>query len=113
MKKKSFYKSAYSDVNYNKSIYGNGNTVMTHNIIKNRYTYHINDIISRLNYIDLDISGRESIIIKENLVEKLRFDQLFNINVFLLNNKSYYNNEYIIYDLRSKKTETFLKNSNK
>lgn len=74
---------------------------------KNTFTLLINDIISRHNFIDIEYSTRESRLHKERFVERLRSDQLFNI--IISHNDDFTNSEYLFYDLRSNKRETYIK----
>jgi len=76
-------------------------------IEKNSFTPLISDLISRYNLIDLDYSTRESKLPLEKFIEKIRTDQL--VNIALLHNDDFTNSEYVIYDLRSQKKETFIK----
>ena len=74
---------------------------------KNMFTNLLNDILSRYNYIDLEYSTRESKLPKENLIEKLRMDQLYNITIS--HDDNFINSKYIVMDLRLSRKETFIK----
>jgi hypothetical protein len=74
---------------------------------KNNFTLLINDLISRHNFIDIEYSTRESRLHKERFVERLRSDQLFNI--IISHKNDFTNSDYVFYDLRINKKETYIK----
>ena len=105
------YKSKYSKLKSKRQASTNKRSTMifsspsiNFDIEKNNLTFVINDLLVRYNNLDFEQSKIYSN--QEKYIEKIRMDQLWNI--FLSHKDDFTCSNYLIFDLRSNKQESFL-----